>query len=325
MTTITGVPTTGSAPARSPIRRRITIAAAVTAVAAGGVAAVVTVGGDRDAGSRPEVSAAGAVLLRAADNVKPEPKVGPGQYRYVGQAGWNTSSGGMAESNELLYVIRYERMTETWAPADPTEEWLERRTTTGKLEWLEGDQEEHGDLARRDLPKGGERQATCGDFYRGSGPVDMCAGGWEAPRPKWVAKLPKDPKSLLEQLRKDVTWRPGGRTRDDLAFEKAMHALSSGMLPAKVRATLYRALALMPAIEITKDEVSLDGRRGTALGMKSLGLTRTDLIVNRETGEFIGVRTIVLRDFGGLEKGDVKEDSANVTAVVDEMGQLPPK
>jgi hypothetical protein len=95
-------------------------------------------------------------------------------------------------------------------------------------------------------------------------------------------------------------------------------------LPSDVRSSLYRALALVPGLEITDRAANLDGRIGIAYGMAD-DTTREEIIVDPGTGEFIGERDVSLRDLpGGLKAGDVGGHSAVSTAVVDRIGTPPP-
>lgn len=319
-------------PAPSPpsIRRRLAAAAAVAAIAAGGAVLAVSLNGDDGRSGPPRAGepttlGASELLVRAAANVAPDERVGPGQYLYIRSTSWSSAS--VASGPPLLWL--QESKTETWVPADRTDEWMQRRNMTGKRKWLIGsEQEAKKSGATFDDGLDGTRKGECGDFYAdedGGGTQDPCAGSWLQPMPEWIAGLPTDPRAMLERLRKDLaTDKPGSRPVDDRAFEEATHALASGLLPSRVRATLYKAFALMPDITITDDEVTLDGRHGTALGMPYGEGEAAQIIIDEQTGEFIGHRR-VRTDRGMLEEGTVIGNSAYVTAVVDKMGQRPPK
>jgi hypothetical protein len=102
----------------------------------------------------------------------------------------------------------------------------------------------------------------------------------------------------------------------------AVTVLRSGLVPADLRAALYRALALMPELKITDEVANLDGRVGMALGIAG-SFARQDLIIDTATGQYIGDRVVTMNDGYYGPAGTTTHYSAVSTAVVDEIG-VPP-
>jgi hypothetical protein len=98
--------------------------------------------------------------------------------------------------------------------------------------------------------------------------------------------------------------------------------LRSGLVPADLRAALYRALALLPGLEITEDVANLAGKHGTAFGIDG-DIERQDLIIDPATGEFIGERTVALAGGPLYPAGTVTNFSSVSTTVVDAIGTKP--
>ena len=80
--------------------------------------------------------------------------------------------------------------------------------------------------------------------------------------------------------------------------------LRSGLVPADLRAALYRVLGKVPGLEITEQVANLDGKKGTAYGISDDG-TRHDVIIDPATGQFIGERQITDEGFEGIPAGTV--------------------
>ena len=121
---------------------------------------------------------------------------------------------------------------------------------------------------------------------------------------------------MLQRLKTDAV--KNGRGDAELLVTAA-DALRSGVLPADVRSALYRALALLPALVVTERSTNLDGRVGVSYGIvdKELG-SRQDIIVDPETGEFIGERES-WRGAGGGWK-NTRQYSSITTKVVPRAG-----
>jgi hypothetical protein len=316
---------------RSPPRRLIATAAAAVVLAAGAL----VVQAARPDGGAPVASAA-AQLNAAADQINPvDEPIQPGQYRYTVEHTWllgvimpayergecqppdgrpvmDIDGGGEADlppCEELpggkLRILQ-ETTTEHWVPADTAQNCLWRTTTTGKYKWLVGD-DEQGQEVGFPLPQ----QET--SEYAPPG----CDGGgrWLSGSlsPAFVASLPRDPHQLHDLLRRDNQMT--NEDPDRAFLDNVNLALSSGFAPADLRAALYRALALVPGLEITDQVANLDGKKGTAFGLSRKGM-RADLIIDPATGQFIGMREINETDWLGLPPGTVVNYSSVANPVV---------
>jgi hypothetical protein len=318
-----GMPVTASVAA--PVHKRhwgrwAIAAAAVLALIAGFLVVQTVQVGDKP----PAASAAAASLNSAADRIHAsDPALRPGQFRYIGTHAW-WSAGTEMHGKDFLYLG--ENLLETWVPADQSGEWLLRRNVTGARKWILGTETE-AEAAGWRLNEGGwpegEWRAPCGDFYakeEGKQPSCDMPGGWQTPNERWLASLPRDPQALYDRLRKDAP--ENGRGDAELLVYVA-DALRSGLIPAELRAAMYRALGKLPGLEITDKQANLDGRVGIAYGMND-GTLRQEMIIDPATGEFIGERETFTKDERGLPAGTVMEYTSMTTAVVDARGVRPP-
>ena len=255
-------------------------------------------------------------LNLAADriNAVDEP-LGPGEYRYVATHAW-----WMSTAYEYSYLG--ENLLETWVPADETQMWLWRRDVTGARKWLAGTEAEaradNIPLDDMEWPEG-EWQAPCGDWFAEEEQRKPCSmvGSWQSPNDEFMAALPREPAKLYDRLREDV----GGRGEAHMVIYVA-DILRSGLVPADLRAALYRVLAQVPGLEITEQVANLDGAKGTAFGLSVNG-TRHEVIIDPATGQFIGERQITDKGFAGVPAGSVTGYTSVTTAVVPAMGVRP--
>lgn len=325
-TTSTGKQAASQGKARRKRIHWLAVAAAVVLVAAGGVVISQTTGtGGGGGGGREgtDLPAAAKVLQRAAVNVAADKPLDAGQYRYFKSRSW----GAGVSSNDRLapgktFVWLEESIEELWIPKVETDEWLKRQHRTGKEKWIVGTAAE-GKAAEMGAGKASREQykAPCGGEEQSAG---RCKGGWPNPTPAWVANLPRDSGKMLAALRAEAkrAGDPFHGSRDAQAVMRVGQMLDRGPVPAGVRAAIYNALAQMPGIEITEKQVNLDGRTGTAFGVPG-GKLRIDVIVDPETGEYLGQRGVLTKKEWGVKPGTVMNHTAVTTGVVDKMGQRP--
>lgn len=143
-----------------------------------------------------------------------------------------------------------------------------------------------------------------------------------------LAGLPTDPRVLLDWLRAQV---PAGKgddaRRDAISYSVISSMLRDNLLPSGVKATLLRALALIPGVTQSTRPVDFDGRPAIAVGMVQDGWRHEDVLLDPTTHEFLGSRTVVVKDHTTpegvrLKEGDVEVELIRVTGkVVDAPGR----
>lgn len=290
---------------RSPPRRLVTSAAAAVVLAAG----VLFVQAARSDSPAPVASAA-ATLNSAADNINPvDEPIGPGQYRYVISHSWVLTQFVTVTPGNGPLVALEEFAAEEWVPADLAQQCTVRISTTGNRRWVAGD-EERAKEAGVELraPEVREETRPCTD-----------GGEWSRyPSAEFLASLPRDPGRLYDLLRHMPT--PVAMSQEAWVLNRVITTLVSGRAPADLRAAMYRALALLPGLEVTEHVANLGGHHGTALGLAQYG-GRHDLIIDPDTGQFIGERTV--NETGGPDVPPgmvVSYTSVSNPVVVDAVG-----
>lgn len=305
---------------RSPPRRALRLvasAAAVVALAMG----LVAIQSGRD--QEPVVSATEALNAAAENITATDPPVGPGQYRYTATRTWMVGGSG-----SLTWMS--ESLDELWVPQDMAQEWLLRRSSTpGRTEWIRGSAEEAAENGIvLDEPWSHDFRGPCGDYGADDEGRAPCTAEptWYMPSPEFFDEMPRDPAALLARLGEPVQGTiPVGdehNGKPTTVIDSAVVGLGTGLVPADLRAAIYRAIALMPEVEITEDVANLDGRIGTAFGVTEDG-QRQELIVDTTTGEFLGERIIATKAIDDIPAGRVYRHTAMTTAVADEIG-VPP-
>ncbi|ALG10648.1 CU044_5270 family protein [Kibdelosporangium phytohabitans] len=275
----------------APVRRRrhwgrwVAAAAVLVVLVPGGLVASTFT-------QAPRYASAADVLIKAADEIKNVDFVlAPGQYLYSRGHGWHLVELGSARRT-YLYID--ERTVELWIPADPRQEWMGRYPGNGQRTWIHGTEAEaradgllDGDF---DNAAGPEVRAPCGDWGAAQAGRKPCEGlgGWTGPQPpEFYEKLPTDPRQLYDLLRKETAGR--GQHPDVQMLVQSLYVIGAPQVPARIRGTFYRALALMPSLRITEQSSTLDGEVGVAIGVDG-GVARMEVIVDPETGRYIGQR-----------------------------------
>jgi hypothetical protein len=293
---------------RSPPRRLIASAAAAVVLAAG----VLFVQAARSDSPVPVASAA-ATLNSAADNINPvDEPIAPGQYRYFVAHSWNLLSGGTmpTDADPRSHPLAYQQewKTENWVPADPAQ-LCTYRTHLGGRRWVVGS-EEQAKEAGQELPPPSTKEE--------SKPCDDGEDWSTQPSAEFLAALPRDPGRLYDLLRNMPM--PVAISEEEWVMKRITDTLISGRAPADLRAALYRALALMPGLQVTEQVANLDGWQGTALGLSKYGV-RYDLIIDPNTGQFIGERTVFEDNKHSVPPGTAfSYKSVSNPVVVDRVG-----
>jgi hypothetical protein len=301
-------------------------AAAVVGTLVAGTLVAESLGG----GSGHTASAAALTLRQAATVAihEQDPVLKPGQYRYIRENAWWAMTFSPTSDGQMFAYLA-DNMIETWVPQNQNGDWRLRRSIVGERQWIAGS-EQAAKAAGLPLADGwptGVITAPCGDFYPNDNAKPSCAdiakvAGWQEPTPAWLATLPTDPQAMMARLRQDSpAFKPGNGRGDAELLTYVADALRNGLIPANVRGVLYQTLAMLPDLKITEQVANLDGKTGVAMGIDDPeNHTRQEIIVDPNTGQFIGERETNLVAQGGLKAGQVTESTSVTTSVVNSIG-----
>lgn len=245
---------------------------------------------------------------------------GPDQYRFVATRAWWLGSFGP-------YLHLTEHLLRQWVPTHRDRDWMLERELTGRQRWLSGSLAD----ARADgfdlhgVAPVGRFRAPFGEFHRqfdrdgtgGDGSRAPRRGSWQSPTPEFLARLPRDASALLARLQAD---HPG---RWSVPFSGAVDALRTCLVPAELRALLYRALTGLPEVRVAAQPADVAGRACLAI-VHDAGRTRTELMIDPADGQFAGERD-TLRGGSGcdLPAGTPIGETVVRTAVVNALGERP--
>lgn len=237
------------------------------------------------------------------------------EYLLLETHSWGTSHVG---TRWRTFLFKAESWRREWIPGDRRRDWLSENESTGVREWLAGSEKRaiangFGEFV---APRpGGRRRAAGGEYH---GPIE---GSWQTPTPTFLAALPRDPGQLYQRLCADS---PAGRAGYVGPFVYAVDALRTGLVPADLRAALYRALRSVPGLTVVPDAANPDGTPAIALRLDH-SPRRSEVFVDPVTGQFIGERETCIADVRhglgfALRAGWVLRSSAVTRAVVDGIG-----
>jgi hypothetical protein len=195
----------------------------------------------------------------------------PGQFRYV-----RTDTTMLSHTGRCAY--RQHDTDEVWIPADPEAEWLLRQDL-GRVEWLYGADPDSTTLPGRFRR---EYRARYGTFDQDNGPEPS----WYHLTPEFLAGLPRDPRALFALIEQEYA---KAANPSKAYFQHATQLLVGAALPADLRTALYQAMTHIPGVEIT-DEVTPDGRTGTAIGLTMGRAGREEIVIDPADGALIGSR-----------------------------------
>ncbi|MFB9441556.1 CU044_5270 family protein [Dactylosporangium vinaceum] len=276
---------------RSPWRRRLALAGALAAaLTAALLTAQVT-----DFGRRPAASAAASEVLHgaaAAALTRPDVTVRDDQFVYVESFDSGVAIGPAGTRLET-------RHRDVWMSVDGTQDGLIRidRTDIAVPGCRNG---------RQTQSKGGKSETTACRPVRG-----------------YLPDLPTDSDRMREYL---YAHSSGGNPRDQQAFTTAADLIREAYLSPAALAAVFDAVAKIPGVDVVGDVTDQAGRHGVAVALDEVQGMRTELVFDKQTHAFLGVRAVMYRDSpaDGLHKGDVFSSFAVLhVAVVDRAGQTP--
>ena len=143
-------------------------------------------------------------------------------------------------------------------------------------------------------------------------------GAWQKPNVPWLAALPRDPAALRDRLYDDTSGH--GRSHDGEVLVYVADVLTSGLVPADLRAALFRVLETVPGVDIVRrhdDGLISIGR------LESVDGERQEIVIDPSTGAYVGERRTQLDGYPelGVPAGALVGASTVTTTLVDSVPQ----
>ena len=304
---------TTSGPHRQPrrVRRRVLIASATAALLVGGIVAadvVLPASPGATAEAAEVLSNAAAATIKTSD-----PVVKPGQYLKIDTKDVSSQGTVTADGTQLSWLVR--TGGQVYVPADRNREWVwnreDRIPDTFFSEAAKAEATKPRSLTNTNVSLAGIQRAPRGAFYGNEQTIIN-----EMPLNEAVKNLPRDPKALLDVIYERT--KGHGSSPEEEALITIADTLRTGVIPADLRAALYKAAALIPGVTVVERQATLDGRRGVAIGMEAPdGSGRVDIIIDPTTGLLIGERNVSLKATADIPAGTATSWTSVQTSVVD--------
>ncbi|MET3368073.1 CU044_5270 family protein [Arthrobacter sp. M2012083] len=309
-----------SAPQRkatvSPIRfrRRALFASAAAALLVGGIVLVDVI---RPGGPGATAEAAEVLNNAAAATIQTsDPVVGPGQYLKIAT---KTVSGTGGQAADLSQVRWQETSTsQMYVPADKSDVWVWNREPGMILDSMNEEAKALPDeiVKAQGAESDGQPEfvgilRSPGGVFYGKEPTVIVGTPL-----KEAASLPRDPRALLDLIYERT--KGTGKSPDSEAFTAIADGLQTGVVPADLRAALYKAAALIQGVTVTDRHAMIDGRTGIAIGIASSGgVTGANIVIDPASGLVIGEQTVLFKDYPGYPAGTLTTWTSLRTSVVD--------
>ncbi|MEU4395955.1 CU044_5270 family protein [Kribbella sp. NPDC023855] len=325
----------------SPVRRRaprprVLVAASLALALAGAFLAADVINHD-NAPTPGTVADASTFLADAAglSTANPDAPLRPGQYRQTTIQMERIHTFGTIPAHRATLHTRIDN----WIPAGKSTTYVTRVDKNFKVDFptpaaRQAARKLVPHLFVDEKPKVRYLDRDCKNvtFMGRTVPGPFCKPSWQNPTPDFLARQPRDPDLLLTALRKHTNRGADKLEPDERAFRHLTEALSSGLVPADLRAALYQAARKIPGIKLLDNVTTLDGRRGRAVGYETNGY-RSDLIISPSDGRMIGYRLVVTRDHPGKPNNDsagndyevlLAGDIASETSILTRITTTPP-
>lgn len=256
-------------------------------------------------------AATAAQALRAVAHVaqaSPAPMPRDDQFYYVRSRGtWLSMFAGVDQQHaHAASLIESDR--EIWLSADRPGQMVTRVIETRPLTPADA-----GRAQPPAMPGADGRPQRLG----ATGSYDI--GGERLTRAQLLA-FPTDPRAIYERV--GALAGEGGRSAEGRLFDAIGTALRERPAPAALRAGLYRALALVPGVQLIGTVQDRAGRTGTAVARTEIGI-RHELIFDPRTSELLADRQVLVdpaRAEIDAPAGTIIGDAAYLErAVVDEL------
>lgn len=255
--------------------------------------------------------AAAAVLDDAAASaiVTVDPVLNPGQYLEMRTRSVRLTN---SQSGDITASFQYGSEDTLYLPADTEEDWVWVRGPQKVVNTFGKDSETVAEEWWRDVSSSDSFET--GDILRAPGGAFY--GGNPAAGLGDLDALPRDPYRLLNYIYR-VTLGTGP-SPDTQALVYIADHLPIGAVPADLRAAMYQAAAMIPGVTFVDDQATLDGTTGVAIGrVENAWGTRFEIIIDPDTGAFIGNREVLLSDAAGVPAGTAFAWSTVTTNIVD--------
>lgn len=286
---------------RHPRRRRALLVAAAAALLATGLTVA-------PPGGAPAPGAQAATLLRhAADAIRVDDAAArPDQWWRVTRTGddlvMSVRSGDDGANVVSAVLVRQERVD--YVAVDGTRPTVSHTEPGVVVRRLSGPPEAAP-------PPVGERTWT------EPAPADE-PGSWSSPNARFLAGLPRDPVGLLLRLESDSAGQ--GKSVHGEVFVTVADALRSGLVPADLRAALFRVLADLPGVVVAADaDAGLGGRVGTSFAYTENDGMRQEIVVDVATGDLLGERSVAITGGDAVPAGTVVEAVSVTRELVDSV------
>lgn len=272
-------------------------AAVVAALIAGDVIGLAGWRGGATAQAAEVLNNAAQTTIKTTDLV-----VKPGQYLRIKSTNvWGTYT---TDQDGSQYRWLDTEKSDMYIPADRSAEWVWQRSGRVPTTFFDAKSKDYV-LKQNIQPYPELLRARNGAFYGSS-------GWWDATD---LSKLPRDPHRLLNSIYKQTLGT--GQSVDGAALGFIADLLRSGVVPADLRAALYKAAAMIPGVTVTEGQANLDGRTGVAIGRLEEGpaKSRQELIIDPGTGMLIGERSVLTQAQEGIPAGTATTWTAIETSV----------
>jgi hypothetical protein len=303
---------------RPPRRARRAMIATAAAVAAAGVALAVVSG--LDEGHVAPAPATASEALRRAATVA-EHHAGPGvprddQYFYVASEGTELTTAAPTSDPADSYSYLYTKRREIWLSVDRS--GLLRQEQVGPPRWLSPRDRQNWIAAGRPDESGQQgidemAMEAIGRYYIGDEKLTSAQ----------VRDYDPTPQELFDRLRSRVGDR--GQSPDGEVFVEIADALREAPQPPRLRATLYRALALVPGVQFLGNVHDRLGRAAVGVAFTEHTGLRQELLFDPGTSEILNERQVVAHRVQGIRAavGTAVEDVVYTKRAVTDATERP--
>jgi len=105
-----------------------------------------------------------------------------------------------------------------------------------------------------------------------------------------LGKLPSDPRALVRYLAHLLP--PGSGPPPTRAFQLVTSMLQTYVMPPRLTAELYRALAEIPGVTVDRHAIDVAGRHGVGFAMAIDRGTKQELVINPHSYRLMGVQIV---------------------------------